>query len=333
MAINLDTARAFRTPDELLRLVEAVRDADLATTEPDWIEWKSQADLADKRWHAECARQIVGPANRMPENALLHAEGCGYVVIGAEPGSVLGVAPIDNADLTSGIVRYVWARWTPSFVQVDGVHVLVLTVEPPSPGDDIVAIHSEYSVVVVLVRDGDVFVRRPGQTARATAADMQALTARARAALEEQVAATAATREPPITLRPGGSSANDLTVSIEVLADNKPQQARLAILRRGVQPSPIDPFSGRPARDGRWESHWQKMSRDDADDWDVYDDGFRRRFACPDEPPVGDLVWVVLSYDLPDGTCSSFWQLWRVSEGPGWSLREAAGRPLRVPAL
>jgi hypothetical protein len=67
------TIQAVRKPSARLALVRAVRDGGLAATEPDWIEWKSQADLRDKLEHV--IRHILGFANRDPDRAARTSEG------------------------------------------------------------------------------------------------------------------------------------------------------------------------------------------------------------------------------------------------------------------
>jgi hypothetical protein len=90
MAVQIDTARALRRPDELAALVLAVVKAHPAD-ELDWIEWKSGLDLSAKSVQGTLARHILGLANRQPGAAAAHMQGCGYIVVGAEPGSASGI--------------------------------------------------------------------------------------------------------------------------------------------------------------------------------------------------------------------------------------------------
>ena len=99
----LDTSKQFRSIKELEVLVKAISLAPLTESEPDWLEWKREAVLDDRRWQAQIAKCIAGFANRDPIVAKLWAGGCSYLVIGAEPGNVTGVTPIDNARLQDGI--------------------------------------------------------------------------------------------------------------------------------------------------------------------------------------------------------------------------------------
>ena len=165
----LDTSKQFRSIKELEVLVKAISLAPLTESEPDWLEWKREAVLDDRRWQAQIAKCIAGFANRDPIVAKLWAGGCSYLVIGAEPGNVTGVTPIDNARLQDGIARFVRqaVRWSPQYIQHEGKHVLVITVEPPEYGDQIVSMLTAYQPNergTSVCRRGDVFIRRQGRT-------------------------------------------------------------------------------------------------------------------------------------------------------------------------
>src|ERR1700691_6528651 len=111
-------------------------------------------------------------ANRRTEQARLHAEGCGYLVIGAEPGNVTGVHELDPADLTNAIRPYVGADgpvWTPGYVQLTSVSVLVIVVSAPRPGDRMFTLEKQIMVTAPGGPDktylaGTIFVRHHGQT-------------------------------------------------------------------------------------------------------------------------------------------------------------------------
>ena len=169
MPLTLDTSRQFRSINELADLIQAIALAPLSESEPDWLEWKREAGLNDRRWHALIAKYIVGFANRDPVVAKQWAGGCSYLVIGAEPGNVRGVTPIDNAKLHAGISRFVrqTVRWSPHYIQHDGKQVLVITVESPEYGDALVAMLTSYQSNergASVCREGDVFIRRHGST-------------------------------------------------------------------------------------------------------------------------------------------------------------------------
>ena len=189
MPLTLDTSRQFRSIQELAVLVEAISLAPLTESEPHWLEWKSQADLNDRRWHALIAKCIAGFANRDPIVAKRWAGGCSYMVIGAEPGNVSGVTPIDNANLHAGISRFVrtTVRWSPQYIQHEGKQVLVISVEPPEHGDQIVAMLKSYQSNergASVCREGDVFLRRHGTTDLARQEDYDMLVLRFAASAE-----------------------------------------------------------------------------------------------------------------------------------------------------
>ena len=180
MALTLDTSKPFRSVPELTELVQAIATAPLNESEPDWVEWKREADLTNRRWFATIAKCIAGFANREPRVARQSAGGCAYMICGAEPGKVHGVSPIDNADLHAGISRYVRSavRWSPQYVRCQGEQVLVVTVEPPEYGDQIVAMLADFQPQERggnRFREGDVFIRRHGKTEPAKQEDYEML--------------------------------------------------------------------------------------------------------------------------------------------------------------
>jgi hypothetical protein len=145
-----------------------------ANDELDWIEWKSTLDLTGKPGCFHVARAILGLANRMPDNAARTCEGVGYVVVGAEPRSIQGVAAVDPARLDQTVELYVGSngpQWSPVYIQVEGCDVLVVTVEPPTAGDPIHALRKEAEGA----RSGTAFIRKPGRTVPADANDLEAL--------------------------------------------------------------------------------------------------------------------------------------------------------------
>ena len=174
MALALDTSRQLRSLNELSQLIEAISKANISESEPNWLEWKREADLSHKRWHAVIGKFIIGFANRDPAVAKREAGGCAYLVLGVEPGNVLGVSPIDNAVLQARVSRYVreTVRWSPQYIEFGGKHVLVITVEPPQNGDLITAMLKSYPDVC---REGNVFIRRHGRTDLATQEDYDIL--------------------------------------------------------------------------------------------------------------------------------------------------------------
>jgi hypothetical protein len=191
--IDFDTSRLPSKPSEWLGLLEAVRDADPAD-ESDWIEWKSSVDWSSKEHlGAVVARAILGMANRPePPSAL---GGNGLVILGLEAGQVLGVAPIDPADLESKLRPYLGEEgpaFDPHWLTVDGQQVLAIEVPNPPPGSPMYSLRKEVGKSVngkevARYLNGTIFVRGPGKTEQATAAQMDSLVARARRGVDEAI--------------------------------------------------------------------------------------------------------------------------------------------------
>jgi len=104
VVLAIPTSTALRGTSDLRQLVEAVVKAG-THDEADWIEWKGPLDLTAKAGCCTVARTILGMANRDPERARVICEGLGYVVIGAEPGTVHGLSSVDHATLDQLIER------------------------------------------------------------------------------------------------------------------------------------------------------------------------------------------------------------------------------------
>lgn len=120
------------------------------------------------------ARHVLGMANRYPERAVRYAGGCGYVVVGAEPGSCAGVVEVDPAVLSQGIQPYLGSEgpgWGAQYVRHNGKSVLVVTVEAPRSGDRMFTLQKEFPKY----RAGAVFVRRQGTTVQADPGDIRAV--------------------------------------------------------------------------------------------------------------------------------------------------------------
>jgi hypothetical protein len=177
VAVNIETSTPLRGVHDLQRLVEAVMDAD-EHDELDWVEWKGQLDLATKAGCFHVARAVLGMANRLPDRAGLTCGGLGYIIVGAEPGNLLGVVSVDPATMDQYMDAYLGGaegpRYTPTYVPVLSKTTLVVVVEAPKPGDPIFSLRREFDKT----RSGVVFVRKPGRTVPADARDLDALQAR-----------------------------------------------------------------------------------------------------------------------------------------------------------
>lgn len=179
MALDIDTRNPLRRPGELTELVRAIMGAN-PNDESNWLEWKGSLDLTSAAGRLHIAKGVLGLANRMPGPAVSNCGGVGYVVIGCEPGSLAGVAPIDPAQLDDGLSPYLGGVrgpvWGATYVEVDDCSVAVVTVEPPAEGDRIFTLRKAYDKYST----GTVFVRRNGKTAPADDHEMDLLQTRLR---------------------------------------------------------------------------------------------------------------------------------------------------------
>jgi len=115
--IRIDSSRRLRSHAELKGLVEAVVDAG-SEDETDWVEWKTDVDLASHEGQGTIARHILGFANRQPEDAARHVGGCGYLVVGAEPGKAPRLRPVDPADLEPRVQQFLDPVMDPSGIRI-----------------------------------------------------------------------------------------------------------------------------------------------------------------------------------------------------------------------
>ncbi|HEY6731324.1 MAG TPA: ATP-binding protein [Solirubrobacterales bacterium] len=161
-------------------MVEAIAAAPAHEPETEALEWKSELPLEDgagARFSA--ARQIIGFANRDPDRAAQHFEGCGYLVIGLAPGQIAGTSPLDPADIDNWLSEYLGQdgpQWRADYIDVEGVAVLVFTIEPPRWGDPIQTLRKGYEGATA----GRVFIRRAGKTVEAGPAEIRMLEARSK---------------------------------------------------------------------------------------------------------------------------------------------------------
>jgi hypothetical protein len=188
MALVFDTARALRTHGSRVALVEAIVAAPEGTQETRAYEWKSQINLDNKTWRFRAAKAVLGFANRDPALALRWFEGCAYFVAGASPGELNGTSVVDAASLEDMLAPYVGKGpagpdWSPDYVELDGKHVLVITIEPPRMGHPIWTLLKEYTPDKGEARlhPGAVFARQEASTETASPADIVMLARRAAA--------------------------------------------------------------------------------------------------------------------------------------------------------
>lgn len=188
MALSTSTATAVRSLAQYRELVEAIYHAPQAEQETFSLEWKSEAALAEKRWQAELGKQILAFANRDPELAAKQFGGCGYIVVGARPGQLAGTAVYDTAKVEAWLSAYVGRtpeapEWAPTYLEVEGKSILVLTVEPPKAGDPMWSCQRDYSSnergrQKWVARKGALYIRRLASTEEAAPEDIVMLSRR-----------------------------------------------------------------------------------------------------------------------------------------------------------
>lgn len=158
------------------RLLEAIESAS-PSDESDWIEFKANLDLSKRTARPILAKAIVAFANRHVARAARHLNGRALVVIGLEPGNLVGAPTIDPAELNNAIQPYLAdpaPGWDVQYLSYKGKQVLVVTVNAPQSGDPIHCIAKDGDKV----RDGEVYVRHVGQSAPARSADLRMLSTR-----------------------------------------------------------------------------------------------------------------------------------------------------------
>jgi hypothetical protein len=184
LALRIDTSRAIRTLTEQQQLIQAVVDAPPSEQETHWLEWKTDVDLAAKKWQAVIARHVLGFANRHPDMAAQDCDGTAYMIIGAAPGVLRGTPVHDVAKLNAWLSPYLGAtpdspQWSATYAEVGGANVLLLTIEKPRWGDPIWTLRKEYTQFDPPMRAGAIYVRRRGSTEQADPEEVRMLTGRA----------------------------------------------------------------------------------------------------------------------------------------------------------
>lgn len=181
MAINFDTSGLPpRGTVGWHELFDAVKVA-LPGDENQWVEFKANVDPSTKAGAATIAKSIVAFANRDPDNAANWLGGHAVILVGLEPGNVVGAPEIDPADLHNKVNALLGPpppKWDATPVTYEGKHVIAITVDPPRQGDPIAVIGKSSGEVV----DGHVYVRQVGKSERATSADIRRLVIRGQAA-------------------------------------------------------------------------------------------------------------------------------------------------------
>ena len=170
----MDTGH-FPSESDLLSLIQHVYETD-ANNESYALEWKS-ALVFKGDGLLPIVTNILGFANRDPSKAARFYDGYGHFVVGVEPGSVYGIDdPLDPADLTNKIGPYVGddgPLWKPTWLTYPGTDhsILVITVAPPRDGDPIHTMRKQLGTST----NGQVYLRRSGQTRQANSAELRVL--------------------------------------------------------------------------------------------------------------------------------------------------------------
>jgi hypothetical protein len=149
-----------------------------------YLEAKSDIDLTSKLGCAKVAKFILGAANRLPGVAQRHFEGYAVLVIGAEKGRAVGIAPgLERLDLSQKLERYLSPNgpsWDVDRLRLaDGREVLFVIVEPPKYGEYEFWRHRAFQAdgrdTKHNLLDGGIYVRGDGDTRLATSNDLAAL--------------------------------------------------------------------------------------------------------------------------------------------------------------
>ena len=179
----------------LVALVRAIVAASPDEPETDALEWKGALDLSRGKARFQLARTLLGFGNRMPAEAAQAFDGYAYLVAGAEPGNVCGVALPDPADVENaldGFIAHGHPLWRLHRVEVDGAVAAVVEVSPPRSGDRICCLQRTFDSAAA----GRIFVRRQGQTREAAPDAVRALEDRyAAVAVELQHETNALTKQ------------------------------------------------------------------------------------------------------------------------------------------
>ncbi|HEY3213448.1 MAG TPA: hypothetical protein VGL16_09640 [Actinomycetota bacterium] len=179
MAIDLDMSLQIRRPSDRVALVEAVLQAH-PSDEAEWIEWKLDVELDRAEGQFKASRQILGFANRSPNDAARFLGGQAFLIVGAEPGQLAGTPRRDPAQLEDWLRPYLGLDgpiWDAHHVEMEGTEVLLIEVAAPRDGDPIHTLRRAFDKW----HAGSVFVRHKGKTDPASPADMVMLTARSAA--------------------------------------------------------------------------------------------------------------------------------------------------------
>jgi hypothetical protein len=121
------------SPEQLVATVAAGHEP----VESHWLEWKTRVDLRQREWQARVAKFILATANRPLALAESVQRGHAFMLLGVEPGAVVGTPEIEVSEVINGLTRYVGAEgpdFVLSYVTIERVSVAVITVSPTASG-------------------------------------------------------------------------------------------------------------------------------------------------------------------------------------------------------
>jgi hypothetical protein len=150
-----------------------------------FLEMKSDVDPTSKEGAAKIAKYILGAANRDPERAAKYLGGYAVMILGVSKAEVRGLERFEAKDFVGRVQSYVGEpgpSWDFHRIRVDDDRdVIVITIVPPQPGDQIWPCCREGFGLI----DGRVYIRADGETREANSGEFRALLARAAVAASE----------------------------------------------------------------------------------------------------------------------------------------------------
>lgn len=193
MTIEINIGIPIKTSADRLALVRGVLSAH-PSDEAEWVEWKTRVPLERAEGRFEASRHILGFANRSPIDSGRFLVGQAHLLIGIEPGKLVGTPRRDPAQLHDWLGLYLGLdgpAWDAHYVGIDDKEILVLEVQPPLAGDPIWPLRRDFE----RWHAGSIFVRHKGKTDPATPADVAMLSARAAASKSAQAATSILRRD------------------------------------------------------------------------------------------------------------------------------------------
>jgi hypothetical protein len=141
-----------------------------------FLELKSDIDLSSKHGQHKVAKFVLGAANRDPDRAAKRFEGHAIMMLGVGVGSAQGISGFEAKDLAREVQKFTGVPgpgWDFERISLaNGKDVIAVVVEPPS--GQIWPCLSDGEKLT----NGDIYLRKDGETAKASGAEVQAMLAR-----------------------------------------------------------------------------------------------------------------------------------------------------------